>query len=98
MTGSGCHLYVYYRVPVIDAASLRARVVAMQDGLFDETGVRGRLTKRPAAVDGEETWMEIYEHVPSGFEARLEAAAATSLPTTRLAARRIERFVDFPDS
>jgi hypothetical protein len=62
--------YVYYRVPVVNAARAREAVGALQRALSDATGIGGRLLRRR---DDETTWMEIYENVPDSarFEAKL---------------------------
>ena len=72
--------YVYYRVPLANAAQARKAVDALQRELSDATGVAGRLMRRR---DDESTWMEIYENVSDGarFEAKLaELAERHGLP------------------
>ena len=62
--------YIYYRVPVANAARTREAVGALQRELSETTGIGGRLLRRR---DDETTWMEIYDNVPDGtrFESKL---------------------------
>jgi hypothetical protein len=55
---SADHVFVYYRVAPARAATLSARVRAMQARLVEGTATRPRLMHRE---DG--TWMEVYENV-----------------------------------
>jgi hypothetical protein len=85
--------YVYYR-SAAPAAAVREAVAAMQAALARGTGVHGRLLRR---VDGDGTWMEIYEGVTDTerFERELAAASALARVDTLLApgaARHVERF------
>jgi hypothetical protein len=85
--------YVYYR-SAAPAAAVREAVAAMQAALARGTGVHGRLLRR---VEGDGTWMEIYEDVvdPERFERELAAAAALARVEALLApgaARHVERF------
>jgi len=85
--------YVYYR-SAAPAAAVREAVAAMQATLARGTGVHGRLLRR---VEGDGTWMEIYEGVddPEAFERELAAAAASPGVQGLLApgaARHVERF------
>ncbi len=93
MTAGGrLSLYVYYRVPTAQSHATRERIVAMQAKL----GTRARLLRRPEAVDGLETWMEVYEDVDPGFEARLASVyAAAAIDPTMIDRRHVERFVAF---
>jgi hypothetical protein len=85
--------YIYYRSAAAPAA-VREAVGAMQAALAGATGVQGRLLRR---VEGDGTWMEIYERVadPEGFERELAAAAARVRIDALLApgaTRHVERF------
>jgi hypothetical protein len=85
--------YVYYRSAAAPAA-IRAAVGTMQAALAGATGVQGRLLRR---VEGDGTWMEIYEGVadPEGFERELAAATARARIEALLApgaTRHVERF------
>jgi len=85
--------YVYYRSAAA-AAALRKAVGAMQATLAEATGVQGRLLRR---VEGDGTWMEIYEGVgdPVHFERELAEAVGRARLEELLApgaARHIERF------
>jgi hypothetical protein len=85
--------YVYYKCAAA-APAVRAAVTAMQAALATATGVRGRLLRR---VDGDGTWMEVYDGVadPQAFERALAAAVADARLDALLApgaARHLERF------
>ena len=85
--------YVYFR-STATAAAVREAVLVMQTALARATGVHGRLLRR---VDGDGTWMEIYEGIsdPERFERELAAAAALARVEALLApgaARHVERF------
>jgi hypothetical protein len=69
-------LYIYYRVRSEHADALRERALAMQKSLCGEYGIVSGLKRRPQEKDGRQTWMEIYQAVPEGFEAMLERAVA----------------------
>ncbi len=88
-------LYIYYRVPGADAPVLRSRAAAMQQCLSQEYGIVTGLKRRPQEKDGLQTWMEIYQAVPEGFEAVLERAVAQAGLTTLIdGTRHIEYFLD----
>jgi hypothetical protein len=69
-------LYIYYRVPVANAAALQAQVVAMQQCISRECDIVAQLKRRPEAKDGMHTWMEIYHAVPPDFDAVLARAVS----------------------
>lgn len=90
-------LYIYYRVLPVNAAALQLKLAAMQSELSQDHGVVTGLKRRPEVKDGRETWMEIYQNVPAGFDAllaqaleRADAAALIEGP------RHTEIFVDVP--
>ena len=88
-------LYIYYRVRSGDADALRAKATAMQAALADNYGIVGTLKRRPEEKEGRQTWMEVYEGVPEGFEARLEQAVTDAgLPALIDGARHTEYFMD----
>ena len=85
--------YVYYRSTAA-ARAVREAVGAMQAALARTSGVSGRLVRR---VEGDGTWMEIYEDLadPARFERELVAAVATFGLESLLApgtTRHTERF------
>ncbi|HYC43156.1 MAG TPA: DUF4936 family protein [Noviherbaspirillum sp.] len=90
-------LYIYYRVRDEDAAALQVRASAMLQRLAAEHGVAGSLKRRPEAKDGRQTWMEVYQAVPDGFEATLDAAVAREgLAELIDGPRHTEHFMDIP--
>ena len=90
------HLYVYYDIPHAEAKRVREGMLSMQRRLADECGHRGRLLRRIDEGKPQQTWMEIYEQVDDGFEARLEIAFdASGLRDLLAGPRHIERFTDF---
>ncbi len=89
--------YVYYRIAPERADEARQVVAAIQDDVFRQAGVAGRLLRRR---DDPETWMEIYEGVAheKAFEDSLASAVECHAFGRLLAAgsRRItEIFVPF---
>lgn len=90
-------LYIYYRVRNEDAAALQARVSAMQHRLALEAGVAGCIKRRPEEKDGRQTWMEVYQAVPDGFETSLDAAVIRSALADLIdGPRHTEHFMDIP--
>jgi hypothetical protein len=89
-------LYVYYKVREPDAAALAPRVRAMQAALAARHGVAPQLKRRPATLDGLQTWMEVYPQAADDFAGPLETAAAEAGLAGLLAGpRRAEVFTDF---
>ncbi len=87
------HLYIYYDVPHAGLGRTSERVRAMQRALgSDATAMR--LLRRADSGTASETWMEIYEDVTPGFEARLAAAAEAHELALVAGPRHVERFVD----
>jgi hypothetical protein len=92
-------LYVYYRVPAVNADVLHPRVVAMQAGLAQRFSLATALKRRPGAPNDTQTWMEIYMALPAAsvedFMAELELAAVPAdLSGLIEGSRHTERFVD----
>jgi hypothetical protein len=88
-------LYIYYQVSIDDAAALELRVRAMQARLLGERGIAGQLKRRPEALDGKQTWMEIYPAAPAGFDVALAAAVQDAALTELIAGtRHVEIFTD----
>jgi hypothetical protein len=72
--GTQMDLYIYYRVRREDSSKLQTQAVGMQDALTEEYGIVTALKRRPEEKDGWQTWMEVYQTVPNGFEVILERA------------------------
>lgn len=91
-------LYVYYKVQAAQAAGLQVAVIAMQSALSAAHGVAPQLKRRPQAVDGVQTWMEVYPCVAgAGFLDLLDAAAAQAgLARWIEGPRHVEIFEDLP--
>jgi len=54
-------LFIYYRIPVTNAAAARSQVDAFQARLRDRhRGLVTRLMRRPDANNNQQTWMETY--------------------------------------
>ena len=90
-------VYVYYKVLETDAVAMQALALELQAHLLLHCGVAGQLKRRPACVDGRQTWMEVYPRVQDDFVATLELAVQhtalmAKLPTT--GARHTEIFSD----
>ncbi len=86
-------LFVYYDVPLPEAATLGPQVVAMQSAL-DPRPARARLLRRAQPSPHAETWMEVYEGVPADFERALDVAATRCGLVERTGQRHVERFVE----
>lgn len=88
-------LYIYYRVPCANVRALRARIELLQQTLSAEYGIVTGLKRRPEEKDGRQTWMEIYQATPTGFDTVLEAAVAQAgLSDLIDGGRNTEYFVD----
>lgn len=97
MAHSTMDLYIYYRVAATAAAALTASVADMQDILRNSVpgGLHCGLKRRPQAVDGWHTWMEIYLGAPENFETQLsEAVAGSNLPALTEGSRHVEHFLE----
>lgn len=95
LTADGMDLYIYYRVCNDNAAALCERVRAMQRCLAREYGIVTALKRRPQEKDGRQTWMEIYQAVPAGFDTALERAVAQAgLHALTEGPRNVEYFLD----
>ena len=86
-------LYIYYDVRQADASTLVDRVRAMQSTL-GAACPRIRLLRRFDRQTPTETWMEVYEGVPPGFDVRLDSAIAAHGLAAWTGPRHVERFVD----
>jgi hypothetical protein len=77
--------YVYYRVPQAQLAEAVAVIQALHAGL-QQAGVSPELLRRPGAVNGQVTLMDVYtlaELDALAFEARAAAALAPWLDGQR---------------
>jgi len=87
--------YVYYRAPVSQVTEVQRRVLAMQQQLVRQTGVRCELKRRPVAEGALHTWMEVYHGVPVGFDAALrQAEQQHALETLIVGARHTDDFLN----
>ncbi|MEI8324755.1 MAG: DUF4936 family protein [Betaproteobacteria bacterium] len=66
------HRYIYYRVPVGQAAVLKQRVLQMHQLIQRQTGVQCQLMRRVQQPVQTHTWMEVYQDIPGGFDALLQ--------------------------
>jgi len=76
-------LFVYYRVPEAEAAAAQRDIESLQAELRGaHAGLEARLLRRPAASNGVQTWMEIYQRpghalgIDESLQADIEARAA----------------------
>ena len=88
-------LYIYYKVRDADAAALQGSVLAMQSALAARHGVQPQLKRRPEAMGGVQTWMEVYPSVAADFAASLEdAVQRAGLLALTAGPRHTEVFTD----
>jgi hypothetical protein len=88
-------LYVYYKVPVVDAGRLEPLVRAMQAGLAAAHATVPQLKCRPEVRDGLQTWMEVYPAVSDSFaDALVRAADEAGLAGLAAGPRHSEVFMD----
>lgn len=82
-------LFIYYRVHTVDAVAANAAVRAFQAQLREQyPALTTRLLRRPAEVDGSQTWMETYatdpmrnpDGITAELQATIEAQAQLQLP------------------
>jgi hypothetical protein len=57
-------LYVYYKTPADKAAEWAEASQAIVNHINNELGVQAKLLRRPQAIDGAVTWMEVYGPLP----------------------------------
>jgi Domain of unknown function (DUF4936) len=87
--------YVYYRAPVAQAAEVQRRVLAMQQQVTQQTGVRCEVKRRPVAEGALHTWMEVYHGITAGFdEALRQAEQQHALATLIVGARHTDDFLN----
>ena len=89
--------FIYYKLPLEQAAGALAAVRDLQSRLATDAGVAGRVLRKPLTEDGMATLMEIYEPIadPERFAHAMDTAvAASALTSTLRTARHLERFVD----
>lgn len=87
--------YIYYRAPLAQATEVQRRVLAMQQQLAQQTGVRCELKRRPVAEGALHTWMEVYHGIPAGFDAALHLAEQQhALETLIVGARHTDDFLN----
>lgn len=92
-SGSGLHLYIYYRAAPENTAAVIAGVARLQLALRTKQPLRCGLLRRPELVDGRVTWMESYLDIAPGFALALDAALAdTGLRALIEGARHSEYF------
>ncbi|MDQ2819144.1 MAG: DUF4936 family protein [Pseudomonadota bacterium] len=90
-------LYIYYQVADAGAAQLLPLVRRMQAALAAHCLVGTGLKRRPASDNGVQTWMEIYDGIDAGFDARLAAAvAAAGIDGLIAGHRHTELFTEMP--
>ena len=89
-------VYIYYTVAAIDARRVRQRVMAVQERLADAYQITTQLKLRVDDVGVSQTWMEIYENVPAGFQRVIEhAAEEAGIRDLLQGPRHVEVFRDF---
>jgi len=90
------HWFIYYKVPVEQAADTLAAVRHLQSSLATRDGIFGRVLRKAQAENDTATLMEVYDVAdPERFARAMDAAVAASALTSALrAARRLERFID----
>lgn len=89
-------VYVYFKAR-FDQASAVAQAAQLQLAhIAAEHSLSGHLQKRAelVAVDGLQTWMEIYTNVPTGFDLQQFAQAQQALSRLIEGTRQVEVFVD----
>lgn len=87
--------YVYYRAPVAQATEVQRRVLAMQQQVAQQTGVRCQLKRRPEPEGALQTWMEVYHGIPVGFDEALhQAEMQHALATLIVGARHTDDFLN----
>lgn len=88
-------LYIYYRVRCEDAPTLQKQVEAMQRCLSAEYGIVIQLKRRPEEKEGRQTWMEVYQAIPVGFDTALERVVMQAGLTNLIdGPRNVEYFLD----
>ena len=89
--------YIYYRATVVNAAAVLAEATKLQRLLRDACGVQSTLKRRPEALNGRHTWMEVYHAVPKDFARQVERMLSqTGLIGLIEGARHTESFLECP--
>lgn len=88
-------LYIYYTVNPADATDVARRIGALQRHLASAYDIKSHLKQRldePAAL---ETWMEIYNDVPTGFDRVIaQASKEHGIDGLIQGIRHVEYFAD----
>jgi hypothetical protein len=87
--------YIYFKTAQEHAPAVLAQVTKIQKILIEQLNIRMQLQRRPEAMDGLYTWMEVYRQIPSDFEASLSAIVnQSSLMPLIQGERHAEYFMD----
>jgi hypothetical protein len=94
--------YIYYKAKVENARQVQVCVKRLQtyvvENLWassDFAMVQPQLQRRPEAIDGLHTWMEIYRNVPAQFEQVVrDATVSSGVFECLIGERRLEYFMD----
>ncbi|GAA4011609.1 DUF4936 family protein [Actimicrobium antarcticum] len=88
-------IFVYYTIRSQDAALARQRAAALRQRMAAGYDIAVQLKRRPEEKEGLQTWMEIYQDVPPGFDTVIEhVAAEEGLAMLSQGYRHIEHFED----
>ena len=94
--------YIYYKAKVENARQIQVCANRLQhyvvENLWassDFAMIAPQLQRRPEALDGVHTWMEVYKNVPAQFEQIVrDAAIASGILELVIGERRLEYFID----
>ena len=91
--------YIYYKSSCDNRKKVLQSVRQLHESLREILGNQMLLQRRPLAIDGVDTWMEVYRNIPVQTADEFANLIAPSLAKSKLenhllGARRIELFID----
>lgn len=87
--------YIYFKTAQEHAPAVLEQVTKIQNILVKQLHITMHLQRRPEAIDGLYTWMEVYRQIPGTFETSLNAIVDQSgLLSLIQGKRHAEYFMD----
>jgi len=87
--------YIYFKAKIENETAIIVAERELQNRLQQKLRLITSLQRRPKAVNGIHTWMEVYENIPNNFDELLEdMMSQTALPDLQYSERHVEYFLN----